>query len=261
MATASLVRAIGFVLRSNGMKQFQVRDTRNGEWHWVYNAVIADSHLTPADKLIYSALATFSGYSEIYPSFKSIAERANLSERAAQSAIKKLEKIGYISKTTGGGRFRTNAYNLLKMPKGCKLCTVSKGCKLTQERVQTTTEKGANYSPNIDILNKKEIDNLAPHSGAGKEVNELIEIFKGVNPSYERFFGNKTERIATERLLAKYGREKLENIIRALPAIISKPFAPKITTPYILEKRLGELIAFVNQEKTRNGSSKIAVIS
>lgn len=131
-------------------KNIQVRDTRNGEWHWVYNAVLADPHLTPAEKLIYASLSTFSGCEKIYPSIDVISQRANLSPRITKSAIKKLSEIGYISMESGGGRHRTNVYVLLKMPKGCKLCTVSKQCKLEQETVQITTENSANSAPQVD---------------------------------------------------------------------------------------------------------------
>ena len=50
-------------------------------------------------------------------------------------------------------------------------------------------------------------------------------------------------------MVKKYGEEKIIAIIEALPNIINKPYAPRITTPYELEKDLGKLIVFFNQEK------------
>jgi DNA-binding MarR family transcriptional regulator len=126
----------------------EIRDTRNGEWFWVYKALLADPHLSQADKLTYGSLATFSGYERINPGFKEIARRANLSVRAAKMGVKALLKTGYLKIIQGGGRHRTNIYLLLKRPKGCKFCTVS-------ETVQNTTGNGALFAPQVD----KEIDN------------------------------------------------------------------------------------------------------
>lgn len=75
-------------------------------------------------------------------------------------------------------------------------------------------------------------------------LNETIDKFQSVNPSYEKLFKNKTQRAALERLIKKFGREKIENTIEALPDLIYEEFAPTITTPLQLEDKLGQLIAF-----------------
>ena len=93
----------------------------------------------------------------------------------------------------------------------------------------------------------------------GKEIEYLISLFKDINPSYERFFSNKSQRAALERLTAKHGQEKIENTIKILPQIINKPYAPRITTPLQLESKLGELGVFYNQEKTKEKSRGIKV--
>jgi phage replication O-like protein O len=82
-----------------------------------------------------------------------------------------------------------------------------------------------------------------------QDIQEFIYSFKEVNPSYERLFANKTERGASVRLLEKYGKDKMLATTLQLPKIISKPYAPRITTPYELEKNLGKLLAFVEQNK------------
>jgi predicted transcriptional regulator len=137
----------------------QIRDNRNGEWYWVNTAVLKCPHITHADKSVYSALATFSGCQEIHPNFQTISERADVSERFVKQSIKKLEEVGYIEIRRGGGRGNANVYFLLKVPKGCRLCTVSKGCKLTQKRVQIDAIKGADYSPQYNKEIDKEINN------------------------------------------------------------------------------------------------------
>lgn len=93
----------------------------------------------------------------------------------------------------------------------------------------------------------------------GVEINRLIELFKPINPNHYRLFGNKTERKSIESMIKAHGIEKIEALIRFLPQIISQPYAPKVTTPYMLEKKLGELMAFYKQEQARSNNNKITV--
>lgn len=141
----------------------QIRDTRNDEWYWVNNAVLACPHITSAEKCVYSSLATFSGCQEIHPNFETIASRAAVTDRMAMKAVKRLIEVGYISVKRGGGRGNANTYNLLKRPNGCKICT-SKGEQKnsvfeSSKRVNKTTIKGEQNIRPIDKEIDKEIDN------------------------------------------------------------------------------------------------------
>lgn len=142
----------------------KIRDTRNGSWFWVNNAVLACPHINATDKVVYSALCTFAGFEEIRPSFKTLAKRASVGERVAKRSIKKLIEVGFVEKTQGGGRGRANVYNLLKAHKGCQICTVSKGCQKEPERVTNTTIKGDKSAPHIDIVIDKDIDSAETSS-------------------------------------------------------------------------------------------------
>lgn len=82
-----------------------------------------------------------------------------------------------------------------------------------------------------------------------QDVQAFIDMFKTVNPNHERLFSNKTQRTSATNLLRKFGMEKMVATLNQLPLIIVKPFAPKITTPYELERDLGKLLAFVEQNK------------
>lgn len=137
----------------------EIRDTRNGDWHWVYNAVLADTHLTEADKVVYSAISTFGGHQVIHPTLEQIGFRCNVSERQVRYSLKKLEAVDYVKVERSVGRGKANVYYLLKSPKGCKLCPFFKGGKLEQEKGQIKTLKGARTAPHIDKIDK--IDNTA----------------------------------------------------------------------------------------------------
>ena len=80
-----------------------------------------------------------------------------------------------------------------------------------------------------------------------KEIDSLIDAFKEINPSYERLFGNTTERAAIERLVKKYGQEMVKKMIKGLKSIFGQPYAPTITTPYLLEKKLADYISYLQK--------------
>ena len=106
-----------------------------------------------------------------------------------------------------------------------------------------------------DRLDKDNNDDVATPSVANQEIAGIINLFKEINPSFERLFGNKTERGAVSRLLQKFGKEKLESMVKSLPSIIARKYAPRVTTPYQLEKKLGEIKAFIEQEKQGAGKN------
>lgn len=84
---------------------------------------------------------------------------------------------------------------------------------------------------------------------ADPDIPIIIDLFKQVNPSYQRLFGMPPQRSATERLLKQYGVLKLSAMIMYLPKSNSSKFAPTITTPVQFEQKLGELIAWGQKEK------------
>ncbi len=90
-----------------------------------------------------------------------------------------------------------------------------------------------------------------------KDTNYFIDLFKVVNPSYAKLFANKTQRQSIESLRKTYNDERLEQMILRLPDIISRQYAPTVTTPYELEMKMGALIAFSLKEKLKNGHISI----
>lgn len=106
-----------------------------------------------------------------------------------------------------------------------------------------------NYPQGFRVLCRKCNNNQS--SVAGLKVNDFLDLFKELNPSYERIFSNKTQRSALERLISKYGEEKVKGMIQFAVTIKNEQYAPTITTPYELEKKLGQLIMFYNKQKSK----------
>jgi phage replication O-like protein O len=92
------------------------------------------------------------------------------------------------------------------------------------------------------------------------QIQSFINMFKPINPSYQRLFGNRTERACAARLILQHGYEKMEQTLMALPDILGQPYAPQISTPYELEKKLGKLLQFIQQEKNKIINKKPVVL-
>ena len=157
--------------------------------------------------------------------------------------LRKLEKLGYIE--------RTRIYKRNSKQIDSRLIThILKLSIPILKNKDTPTLK--NKEDRIDIL-EKNIDNISivePKSST--EINKLIKLFEPINPSYKTLFGNNTQRKALERLLKEHGLEKVESMIKSLPEVIIKPYAPRVTTPLQLEQKLGELVIFTSQERNKN---------
>jgi len=90
------------------------------------------------------------------------------------------------------------------------------------------------------------------------QTNRLMELFRGVNPTINKLFAHKTQRDAIERLVSKFGEEKVESTIKSLKSIVTQKYAPRITTPLQLESKLGDLIIFYKQQQP-NQSTHIKI--
>jgi hypothetical protein len=113
-----------------------------------------------------------------------------------------------------------------------------------------TIDSLSHSNPNLNTnTNTNSNSKLATQGVAEISINDLINLFEPVNPSFERLFSNKTQRGALDRLVKKFGAEKIKSTIQALPALINKPYAPTITTPVQLESKLGSLISFYYKQK------------
>jgi hypothetical protein len=109
---------------------------------------------------------------------------------------------------------------------------------------------------NKDIENNDSFTNVVANpsdlrdsTGTEKAINTLIRFFKEVNPSYKTFFANRTQRGALKRLLKEIGREELECVLNTLAQTNAMQYAPVITTPLELEKKIAHLSAFIQKKK------------
>jgi hypothetical protein len=183
--------------------------------------------------------------------FQHISEELGISERTYSRWISCLKKYGYI------GVRRTPYGLVITLNKAKKRYAKSGGYKPsdTPKVAGKISQSGGNKEDTTVDINNKTVS-------AGAEVNEFIKLFEEINPSYADLFKRPVEREAMKWLLDRYGPEKCRGMILALPEIISKPYAPRITTPRQLKENLGKLLAFYKQEKNKTvAKTKAAIIT
>lgn len=123
------------------------------------------------------------------------------------------------------------------------------------ERIRVWAITDDTINVKIPLPNEAATEDEADHDTAADDedvpdpINPLIELFKEVNPNYERLYANKNQRAALERMIKKHGIEKMAAIIQFLPTSNANKYAPTITTPYNLEAKLGDLIAWGQKQK------------
>lgn len=249
------------------MEEVEIRDTRNGEWHWVYNALLSDPHLTPGEKLVYSSIATFGGHQTIHPTKEQLAGRCGLDPKTVQRALGRLEEVGYLRAERGVGRGNASVYYLLKRPKGCKLCPFIKGDIYDHKRGLKQPllggEKGTKTTPHIDIVYKDKIDTgeaslrieseseenrrpkRTPKDTAYRAVFELFE-----SPHPLKWAKDTTQIEAARRLLAQEGIEELSLAMKFYRKHSKDKFCPKIRSPWELEEKWEKLGSYYDNHQT-----------
>jgi phage replication O-like protein O len=102
--------------------------------------------------------------------------------------------------------------------------------------------------------------NSAPRGGA-REIVQLIDSFLPANPMAARWYANKTERAALERLVGMYGFEQVKQVVDMLPDTNQRQFFPRITSPWELEKKWADLGLAIYHENNKAEKSGITDLS
>lgn len=232
--------------------------------HYILN------HSTAIDQSLYWQMKRFAGETgKCFASQKTIMEKMHVGKKAFQKSLKYLLDRGWIKfiGTTASKTRPLNTYSVVDIWKlnidnyeeiGAKRTlskSKDKGSKNLMIRAQSDpkeylTNKNINKINTIVLIKNEEPE----------DINSIIDLFKNVNPSYKRLFGNKTQRSCLSRLIKEHGREKVISIINFLPQSNSMEYAPRIFTPLELENKLGALLVFGNNLKNKQNKNKIESI-
>ncbi len=239
------------------------------------------NHSTLWDREVYIQMKRITGEDgTCWTSQKTLAEQCGISVNRLKKSLKYLIEnkwiinIGVKKVKTSKGPQEVNEYKVADLwnknnnfyqekYKGVSPddTPIARGVSPNKQRGITGEAEGVSPEGYKEEPIKEELSNkiATPSVAGGKYIDNLISLFEPVNPFYRQLLPNKTERGALGRLVALWGYEKTENIIKKLPEIISQPFAPRITTPYMLEVKAGDLMAFIAQKRSKTNVVRIAI--
>lgn len=161
---------------------------------WVWESGPSDG----TDTLVLLALADFADDAgRCYPSMRTIAQKARMTERGAQKVIRRLEADGWVAISTGNGRHGCNQYRIgpkkdehgsgFNAEKTPNTVHPEHGSPRTGEQKPRTrvqeTPNGRSPEPSRTIINRQQQPREdAPHGADGMTHRERLLIAMGVDP-------------------------------------------------------------------------------
>jgi hypothetical protein len=218
----------------------------------VYNRVYSKITGSVTAGLLLSQLVYWAktmDYKEFYKTDKEFSEELGMGLYELRGAKKKLKELKLVNievkNVPAKTYYKVDVDEIIalisSLGKNHKL-DCGKTTNWNEEKPQTITENTTE--------NTTENKNIAKQSFAGKEVNEILEIFYEYNPMIN--FGNKTQRKAVEELIKKFGIEAVKETCKYALSIQKEQYAPRITTPIQLKNKMGDLRAYFEKNKSSN---------
>jgi hypothetical protein len=203
--------------------------------------LIEEGKLQPLDYLVYSAIYAFSNLTVGRCTAKntSIADICKTSPITVANSLLRLEESGYIKRVfkDESKRTRTEIIPLISMGK------VSSGNDMVSSGNDTQVSSGDEQSININRINIKKGEDSASQGfkllevnrrlgkPVGVLINEIISLFKEINPLYQGFYKNTTQRKAIAELLSVYSVEEIVAAFKFGIKHRSETYFPTFNTP------------------------------
>lgn len=202
------------------------------------------TNLDPSEKLLFLYFLTnpytnISGAYEI--SIRQIALDTGFDKEMVEKIIKRFSKDNKIYYLHGYVVIKNFIKHQEKNPK--VRIGIENEAKNLPEDIKNIVYDSLSYLNLNSNLNSNSNLNLSStdKKSDAKLISEVINSFKEINPSYQRWFANKTQRASVERLLELNGFEKLQKVIGILPKTNKMTYMPTITTPSQLEDKWASL--------------------
>ena len=238
---------------------FQVRDKRRKGWF------ITDNDFVDRYGKVFGAIGSVVYFSlcrhadakrECFPSEKFIAEEFAVSDRSVRTYLKQLKQgklIHIARKSRKNGKWQRNVYTLLdksewKSPEDIISAGIQRKIKTPPEENRDIDQRKMFPTNNTNEKNTHR-NNTHNAKQSFALVDEMIEKFAPINPSYRRLLINVTQRKTTERLIKELGVEKLSQVLEILPYALPMKYCPVVTKPTELEYKLPKLFAFLSKEE------------
>jgi hypothetical protein len=192
-------------------------------------------------------------------SYSKMAKQSHLTLKQVRTSLNKLKETGEVAHTA------TSKFSLIKLnnydkyqaggtPKGSQ--RAHRGHTEGTPRATNKNDKNVKNGKNMIASDNARGQKLPFKETNGKEISSLISAFqKSVNPTLK--FQNMTQRKACARLIKEFGFPAVLNTVKACISVQGQQYAPTITTPYALERKLGDLMVFLKRQKSGRRIVKI----
>ncbi|MEK6878581.1 MAG: helix-turn-helix domain-containing protein [Nanoarchaeota archaeon] len=223
------------------------------------NSII--NHSSAIDRALYIEIKRFAGEDgKCFATQQTIMKRLNIGRKAYNKALDYLLKnewITYIG-MTGGKTKPIKTYKINNIwqenTELYKKIEAERTLSFLKDRGQKNYKIEAERTTEEDLQIKEDnLNNKNYLNGNGIKINELINLFKNINPAYQKFFKIKSQRLAMERLNKQLGKDKLTQILLKISETNGIKYAPTIVSPLQLEDKLASLIAFLKKESNKGG--------
>lgn len=213
--------------------------------------------LNPVDGFVYAVIYWFEHLkNEKCTAGNSIIGKfAGVEERTVRASLERLEKTGcikreYFDKTR---KRRKEIRALVRFGRFEEVGSTEPTVGSTEPTQVGSTEP---HIDNKDIYNS----NRYPAEQSSAEIVAIIHAFKEINPSYKKWFGNKTQRAAADRLVKTHGAEKVARVVGFLKISNAMEYIPIATTPLQLEDKWAGIESALRKKKGELSGKKIQKI-
>lgn len=214
----------------------------------VANSIINDPNISFKAKGIYAYIYSKPDGWDF--AVRRIAQETAESRDAIESGIKELEDAGYLKREKQPtGRI---IYMVLYPPEPSTENPTLVTVEPSTENPKVGKPQGGKTRPISNKFIKKEIEQEKNTSEqSSQEIPEIIKAFESINPACSRYYGNKTQREACQKLIDIHTFERVIKIIQTvLPKSNGLAYVPTITTPLQLLEKYSALESAIKRSQS-----------
>ena len=192
-------------------------------------------------------------------SISQIMQGVNRSRQTVVTALKNLQLVNIVRLVKRGSSIRSsNVYSVNKYYETWQLVDMARLVKRNRGTSLTGGHKLVKTARHTKDNTKYKTKDNAEAKASVDPINQFIDIFKEINPTYSSLFKMKNQRESAKQLLKLKPLEDWQKIIDFLSKARGSKYCPRISTPVQLEQKYADLETFAVTLKTNNTKAKVA---
>lgn len=219
--------------------------------------LIEDKRISLIEQTLYGVIYYFERMKgeQCIASNQTLAKLVKTTAPTIANALTRLEGFGYIAREfkDKANRVRTRIIPLITMEK-----VSPKGFNPQVKEVSPTGETGLTHR----LTDKEYIQGIVTNTSdvPSQDIVDVIDKFS-FNPSYRKWYGNKTQRQAIKRMIEIHSLDVVLRAVAILPKTNKMSYLPTVTTPVQLEDKWAQLAAGLEKKKVELTSKKVGIIT